>query len=85
MFSHIMVGSNDLDRSKTFYDALFGKEAKRDEKGRLSYGRKGAVFMVTNPIDGHAATHANGGTVGFLTRMDRPPGYTPQARQRKGC
>jgi len=65
MFSHIMVGSNDLDRSKTFYDALFGKEAKRDEKGRLSYGRKGAVFMVTNPIDGHAATHANGGTVGF--------------------
>src|SRR6478735_12770485 len=65
MFSHIMVGSNDLDRSKTFYDALFGKEAKRDEKGRLSYGRKGAVFMVSNPIDGQAATHANGGTIGF--------------------
>jgi catechol 2,3-dioxygenase-like lactoylglutathione lyase family enzyme len=65
MFSHVMVGSNDLDRSKTFYDALFGKEGRRDDKGRLSYGRKGAVFMVTSPIDGQAACHANGGTVGF--------------------
>ena len=25
MFSHVMVGSNDLERSKKFYDALFGK------------------------------------------------------------
>jgi catechol 2,3-dioxygenase-like lactoylglutathione lyase family enzyme len=65
MFSHVMVGSNDLERSKHFYDALFGKEAKRDDKGRLSYGRRGAVFMVSNPIDGQAACHANGGTIGF--------------------
>ena len=65
MFSHIMVGSNDLDRSKSFYDALFGKEGRRDDKGRLSYGRRGAVFMVSNPIDGAAATHGNGSTVGF--------------------
>ncbi len=65
MFSHVMVGSNDLDRSKGFYDALFGKEGRRDDKGRLSYGRKGAVFMVTSPIDGEAACHANGGTIGF--------------------
>jgi catechol 2,3-dioxygenase-like lactoylglutathione lyase family enzyme len=65
MFSHVMVGSNDLDRSKAFYDALFGKEGRRDDKGRLSYGRKGAVFMVTSPIDGEPACHANGGTVGF--------------------
>lgn len=65
MFSHVMVGSNDLERSRKFYDALFGKEAKTDEKGRLSYGRRGAVFMVSNPIDGEAACHANGGTIGF--------------------
>ena len=65
MFSHVMVGSNDLDRSKSFYDALFGKEGRRDDKGRLSYGRRGAVFMVSNPIDGQPACHANGGTVGF--------------------
>ena len=65
MFSHVMVGSNDLERSKTFYDALFGKEARRDDKGRLSYGRRGAIFMVTSPIDGAAACRANGGTIGF--------------------
>ncbi|MFL6848191.1 MAG: VOC family protein [Sphingomicrobium sp.] len=65
MFSHVMVGSNDLERSKAFYDSLFGKEGKRDDKGRLSYGRKGAVFMVTSPIDGNGATHGNGSTIGF--------------------
>jgi catechol 2,3-dioxygenase-like lactoylglutathione lyase family enzyme len=65
MFSHVMVGSNDLDRSKQFYDALFGKEGRRDDKGRLSYGRKGAVFMVSPPIDGQPACRANGGTIGF--------------------
>lgn len=65
MFSHIMVGSNDLDRSKRFYDALFGKEARRDDKGRLSYGRRQAVFMVSPPIDGQAATVGNGSTIGF--------------------
>jgi catechol 2,3-dioxygenase-like lactoylglutathione lyase family enzyme len=66
MFSHMMVGSNDLERSKSFYDAVFGKEAKIDDKGRLSYGRRGAVFMVTKPIDGQEATHGNGSTIGFV-------------------
>ena len=65
MYSHMMVGSNDLDKSKKFYDALFEKEGRADDKGRLSYGRKGAVFMVTSPIDGGAATHGNGATIGF--------------------
>ena len=65
MFSHVMVGSNDLDRSKSFYDALFGKEARRDDKGRLSYGRRGSIFMVTKPIDGQPATNGNGSTVGI--------------------
>ncbi len=65
MFSHVMVGSNDLERSKAFYDALFGKEARQDDKGRLSYGRKGAVFMVTSPIDGEPACIGNGCTIGF--------------------
>ena len=65
MFSHMMVGSNDLDRSKRFYDAVFSKEGQPDEKGRFSYGRKGAVFMVTPPIDGQPATNGNGSTIGF--------------------
>jgi len=65
MFSHVMVGSNDVERSKRFYDSLFGKEAHQDDKGRLAYRNKGAVFMVTQPIDGKEACHANGGTIGF--------------------
>ncbi len=69
MYSHMMVGSNDIDRSKKFYDATFkaigGREAIVDPKGRLMYVHNGGVFMVTQPIDGAAATAGNGCTVGF--------------------
>lgn len=69
MFSHIMIGSNDIARSRKFYDALFGamggKPAAEDAKGRLVYVHNGGVFLVTKPIDGKPATHANGGTIGF--------------------
>jgi catechol 2,3-dioxygenase-like lactoylglutathione lyase family enzyme len=69
MFSHIMVGSNDIGRSQKFYDAVFGaiggKPATVDAKGRLRYIHNGGVFMVSPPIDGKPATHANGGTIGF--------------------
>jgi catechol 2,3-dioxygenase-like lactoylglutathione lyase family enzyme len=74
MFSHMMVGSNDIDRSKKFYDALFGaiggKQAIADPKGRLMYIHNGGIFMVTAPIDGEPACHANGGTIGFA--METP-------------
>jgi catechol 2,3-dioxygenase-like lactoylglutathione lyase family enzyme len=65
MFSHVMVGSNDTDRSKSFYDKLLGQEAHVGDNGRLAYRRDGSVFMVTKPIDGNPAHHANGGTIGF--------------------
>jgi catechol 2,3-dioxygenase-like lactoylglutathione lyase family enzyme len=69
MFSHIMVGSNDIARSKKFYDALFvamgGKPGAEDAKGRLGYSHNGGYFMVSKPIDGKTANHANGGTIGF--------------------
>lgn len=69
MFSHVMVGSNDIPRSKKFYDALFGamggKPGSTDAKGRLVYVHNGGVFLVSTPIDGKTATHANGGTIGF--------------------
>ena len=65
MFSHVVVGSNDIDRSKKFYDALFGKEAFVDDKGRLAYRKDGAAFMVTKPLNGEEACFANGGTIGF--------------------
>ena len=69
MFSHMMVGSNDLDRSKRFYDATFqamgGKPGRVDPNGRLLYMHNGSMFLVTKPIDGEPATHANGSTIGF--------------------
>jgi catechol 2,3-dioxygenase-like lactoylglutathione lyase family enzyme len=74
MFSHVTLGSNDLDRSRTFYDAVFGaiggKPGSIDARGRLAYFHKGAMFLVTKPIDGEPATRANGGTIGFA--MDGP-------------
>ena len=69
MFSHMMVGSNDIARSKRFYDALFiamgGRAGSIDPRGRLLYLHNGGVFMVTPPINGEPATHGNGSTVGF--------------------
>jgi catechol 2,3-dioxygenase-like lactoylglutathione lyase family enzyme len=74
MFSHMVVGSNDIGRSKTFYDATFtaigGKPGMTDDKGRLMYLHNGSVFLVTPPINGEPACHANGGTIGFA--MDTP-------------
>ena len=70
MFSHVMVGSNDIARSKKFYDAVLGamgaEPATADAKGRLRYAHNGGVLMVTQPIDGKPASGANGGTIGFL-------------------
>ena len=70
MFPHIMVGSNDLERSRRFYDAIFaaaGADAGTvDAKGRLVYPKDGYRLMITRPIDGQPATFANGGTIGLL-------------------
>jgi catechol 2,3-dioxygenase-like lactoylglutathione lyase family enzyme len=73
MFSHVMVGSNDIERSKRFYDAVLGvlgvQEPLRvpNSKGhvRLFYRHEGGTFCVGQPLDGEAATFANGGTIGF--------------------
>jgi len=69
MYSHNMVGSNDLDASKKFYDATFqaigGKPGIIDDKGRIIYIHNGGLFLVTKPIDGQPATAGNGCTIGF--------------------
>ena len=74
MYSHNMVGSNDIERSKKFYDATFkaigGREGSKDDKGRLIYMHNGGIFLVTPPIDGQPATAGNGCTIGFA--MDSP-------------
>ncbi len=68
MFSHIMVGTNDLDKAKTFYDAVLGALGVAPavvDGHRIFYMTKTGVFSVSKPIDGKPATFANGGTVGF--------------------
>ncbi len=69
MFTHVMIGSNDLERSKAFYDATFGalggEPGEIDARGRLIYLHEGGRLMVTKPIDGKPATAANGGTIGI--------------------
>jgi catechol 2,3-dioxygenase-like lactoylglutathione lyase family enzyme len=69
MFSHVMVGANDLGASKKFYDAVLGTlglpAGITDDKGRVFYLSPGGVFALTAPIDGNPATVGNGSTVGF--------------------
>ena len=68
MFSHVMIGTNDLDRAKRFYDALLGTlgvAAGSVDRHRVFWRTPSGVFSVSRPIDGQPATVANGGTIGF--------------------
>ena len=73
MFSHVMVGSNAIERSKRFYDAVLGLrgagEPLRNQNAsgqtRLFYRHDGNMFGVTEPINDEVATGANGGTIAF--------------------
>ncbi|MES2115744.1 MAG: VOC family protein [Pseudomonadota bacterium] len=69
MFSHIMVGANDVEKSKQFYDATLGvlgvPPGKFDDKGRVFYVTKTGVFGIGKPINGEPACHGNGATIGF--------------------
>lgn len=69
MYSHILVGANDLALAKQFYDAIFSHleldEQGIDAKGRPFYRQGKQRFIITQPINGQPATYANGGTIGF--------------------
>ncbi len=73
MFNHIMIGTNDIERSKQFYNAVLGVlgvgEPMVNVAGtghtRLFYRHDGGTFCVSEPINDEPATAANGGTIGF--------------------
>ena len=74
MFSHVMIGTNDLEKAQSFYDALLGTldvPPGRVDRHRIFYRTKTGVFSVSKPIDGKPATPANGGTIGFARRLVR--------------
>jgi catechol 2,3-dioxygenase-like lactoylglutathione lyase family enzyme len=69
MFSHVMLGANDVQQSKAFYDAILGALGHGpgviDDKGRCFYFTKSGIFAITKPINGEPASCGNGSTVGF--------------------
>lgn len=72
MFSHVMIGANDLEASRKFYDAALGalgiKPGALNRDTRYFYRTPSGVFSVTLPLDGKTATPANGGTIGFAAK-----------------
>jgi catechol 2,3-dioxygenase-like lactoylglutathione lyase family enzyme len=72
MFSHVMIGANDLEASKKFYDAILGvlgyEPGVFDEYGRVFYYTPKGILALTKPINGEAATHGNGTTLGLAAR-----------------
>lgn len=69
MFSHIMLGADDIEAARKFYDATMGVlgygPGVIDPKGRLFYMDKRGIFGISVPIDGKPASCGNGSTVGF--------------------
>ena len=73
MFSHIMIGTNDIEESRVFYDKLFevlgAKPGKmipsRTGLKRYFYNFNNTSFAISEPLDGKEASVANGATIGF--------------------
>lgn len=74
MFTHAFLGSNDVERSRKFYDAVMGAlgyvNVVPPEAGNLVYPGPGCTFIVGKPLDGEGATVGNGGTLGFAAESD---------------
>ena len=69
MFSHVMLGVNELERSKRFYDALLGVlgiEPGVANKNRYFYLSPTGRLGITTPINSQPATVGNGSTTGFI-------------------
>lgn len=69
IFTHICLGTNDLPRARTFYDAALAPLGIRNLGGFLDqgfgYGHRLAELLILQPLDGAPASAANGGTVSF--------------------
>ena len=52
MFSHVMIGANDVSTAKKFYDATLGvlgiPEGKMDDKGRVFYRTPTGLLGIAN-------------------------------------
>ena len=71
MFSHVMIGTNNLARAKAFYDqtlGVLGVPAGVVDRHRVFWRTPTGVFSVSVPIDGQASTVGNGSTLGFACK-----------------
>jgi catechol 2,3-dioxygenase-like lactoylglutathione lyase family enzyme len=69
MFSHIVVGADDIAAAKRFYDAALGAlgyAAGAEMGDRVIYSAETGNLMVTKPIDGKPASFGNGVTIGLM-------------------
>jgi catechol 2,3-dioxygenase-like lactoylglutathione lyase family enzyme len=74
VIGYVTVGTNDLDRARSYYDGLFGSIGERrlmqldEQRGFTMYGvamnRPGVV--VTRPYDGREAAPGNGNMVAMV-------------------
>lgn len=68
MFSHVMVGTADLERSRLFYDAVLGTLGSQPgfvDRHRIFWRSPTGAFCASLPINGQPQTVGNGSTVGF--------------------
>jgi catechol 2,3-dioxygenase-like lactoylglutathione lyase family enzyme len=68
LFNHVMIGTNDIERSRRFYDAVMaplGLTNAASSDSLLMYRRGHEGFAIRAPRNGEPATFANGGTIGF--------------------
>jgi catechol 2,3-dioxygenase-like lactoylglutathione lyase family enzyme len=70
IFTHVTVGTNDLAKSRAFYDNVLGALGYKRltdlaENGSI-WGESAPEFFVLKPANGQPATHANGGTISFV-------------------
>ena len=73
MLNHIMIGSNDIEKTKKFYSAVLAVLGAREPiehvndtgQKRLFYIHDGSTFCITEPINGEPVSIANGSTIGF--------------------
>lgn len=73
MFSHIMIGTNDIDKSIAFYTKVLGVVGAGEPRinqastghTRAFFMHDGGVFSLSQPINDEPATCANGMTIGL--------------------
>ena len=69
IFTHICLGTDDLDRARRFYDAVLAPLGIHNlgdflDQG-VGYGHRAAELLILRPLDGAPADAGNGGTVSF--------------------